>query len=122
MQIANTQTIMRRRWLHCRLLDHTIDVIEDLAPLNIELTGDCLCNVSNGKNGDRCSRSGGGMLFRSPSHSAARGPLFDLVRSAWQRMIKTRYGSMVSIPTIPSPALTPPSLDATDATPFSTNL
>jgi hypothetical protein len=59
MQIANTQVIMRGRRLHCRVLEHTIDVLEDLAPLIFELIGDRLGNVTDGKKGGRCSRSGG---------------------------------------------------------------
>lgn len=41
------------------MLDHTIDVLEDLAPLIFERIGDRLGNVTDGKNGGRCSRSGG---------------------------------------------------------------
>jgi hypothetical protein len=37
------------------VLEHTIDVLEDLAPLIFERIGDRLGNVTDGKNGGRCS-------------------------------------------------------------------
>jgi hypothetical protein len=41
------------------VLEHTIDVLEDLAPLIFERIGDRLGNVTDGKKGGRCSRSVG---------------------------------------------------------------
>jgi hypothetical protein len=40
------------------VLEHTIDVLEDLALLIFERIGHRLGNVTDGKNGGRCSRGG----------------------------------------------------------------
>jgi hypothetical protein len=76
------------------VLEHTIDVLEDLAQLIFELIGDRLGNVTDGKKGGRCSRSGGERMLVKlnlphPGASPRFSREFVLQRSAPRAMRET---------------------------------